>query len=106
MDGSNEVSLLLRKRKLDIRLAGPEFEKMEETSKQITIYLSAEFARIDGIGTKLFQNLIPLTKVLKFKYANRELKMILLKDDNWFENLETLVEIINETYARNIDSGE
>lgn len=102
----NEVSLLLRKRKLDINLAGPEFEKMEETSKQITIYLSAEFARIDGIGTKLFQNLIPLTKVLKFKYANRELKMILLKDDNWFENLETLVEIINETYARNIDSGE
>lgn len=93
-----EVSLLLRKRKIDIKLAGEEFEKMFETTKQINIYLSTKFTAVDGIGVTLFQNLAPLMKQLKFKLVQKQFKITLNKDKEWFDTYETLISIIKETY--------
>ena len=90
--------LLLRKRKIDIKLAGEEFEKMFETTKQINIYLSTKFTAVDGIGVTLFQNLAPLMKQLKFKLVQKQFKITLNKDKEWFDTYETLISIIKETY--------
>jgi transcription-repair coupling factor (superfamily II helicase) len=93
-----EVEKLLRKRALDIDLQGEEFSEIIDGSSQVTIKLSDKYNQINGIGTALFQALIPLSRVLRFRYASRELRIQLLKEGDWFTNYEKLIEIVKNVY--------
>lgn len=96
----NEVSLLFEKRRLDILLAGEEFEDATQYGNTIEIVLSKKFSSINGIGSDLFEALAPLIEKIQVSYLQKVLRVRLTKSDNWLQDLETLVDIICALYKK------
>ncbi|NCA95697.1 MAG: transcription-repair coupling factor, partial [Methanomicrobia archaeon] len=96
----HEVDLLIRKRKTDLITAAKPFQDIIDASDYLDVKLADSFTRINGIGTELFTDLIPLMPNIKVNYASRELRIRLYKKGDWFTNYETLINKIVKLYDR------
>lgn len=96
----NEVSLLFRKRRVDLLLEGEEFSDINEQNNYINIVLSKKFSSLNGVGNDLFTALTPYLETLNVSYINKTLYIKIEKVDNWFKELETIVDIIKEIYKK------
>lgn len=96
----HEVDLLIRKRKTDLITAAKPFQDIVDATDYLDVKLADSFTRINGIGTELFTDLIPLMPNIKVNYASRELRIRLFKKGDWFANYETLIIKIVKLYDR------
>lgn len=96
----SEVGLLFRKRRVDLFLEGEEFSDINEQNNYINIVLSKKFSSLNGIGNDLFTALTPYLETIKVTYINKTLYIKIEKIDNWFKELETIVDIIKEIYKK------
>ncbi len=99
----DEVSLLFRKRKVDILLVGEEFTSISEFPENIELVLSKKFSNLNGIGNQLFNAVAEFLDKIQVTYIQKILKIKIKKNSNWFMIIETLVEIIHNLY-KNFDS--
>lgn len=95
-----EVELVIKKKKIDLLSDLPEFDGVEEINGRIDVTLSPEFTKIDGIGTDLFNALVPYLGMLKVTYVDRKLKFILYEKDNWIDTLEKIMRTTHQTYLK------
>ena len=91
-----QVKLLLRKRKIDILGSHPYIDEMKEEMGSIVITLTQEASMINKIGIVLFEKLGPITKNIKASFINRKIKMRLMKNVNFLEELEKILMVISE----------
>ena len=92
-----EVTMLLTKRRIDILSSSVYIESMEEQSGYIVITLSQEASAINRIGLDLFTNLGDLAKLVLASFVNRQIRLKLKKSNNYLEQLESILKIINDT---------
>lgn len=95
-----EVVLLIRKRKTDILTSQLPFQDIVDGGDYLDVKLADAFTRMSGIGTELFQDLIPLMPNIKVNYASRELRIRLFKKGEWFKNYEILIDKIVKLFER------
>ena len=69
---------------------------MKEEMGSIVITLTQEASMINKIGIVLFEKLGPVTKNIKASFINRQIKMRLLKNVNFLEDLEKVLIVISE----------
>ncbi len=93
----SEVMLLLRKRKIDILSSSIYIDSLEEQKDSIVILLSKTTSEIKRIGINLLNNLASLSSNIIFSFADNQIKLKLRKDNNYLENLEQLLVIIDKT---------
>lgn len=96
----DEVKVLLKKRRIDIVLAGEEFNGANELTNAIEIIMSSKFSEIDGIGAALFDAVAPFIDKISVSYVQKTLRIKVLKKDNWLLTLETLVDNVRNLYKR------
>ena len=90
------VQLLIRKRKIDILGSHPYIDEMKEEMGSIVITLTQEASMINKIGIILFDKLGPVTKNIKASFTNRQIKMRLVKNINFLEELEKILTVVSE----------
>ena len=91
-----QVQLLIRKRKIDILGSHPYIDEMKEEMGSIVITLTQEASMINKIGIILFEKLGPVTKNIKASFTNRQIKMRLVKNVNFLEELEKILTVVSE----------
>lgn len=91
-----QVKLLLRKRKIDILGSHPYIHEMKEEMGSIVITLTQEASMINKIGIVLFEKLGNTAKNIKASFINRQIKMRLMKNLNFLEELEKILTVISE----------
>ena len=96
----HEVMLLVNKRRIDILMNNEEFEKVNEYTDSVEIILSDKFSSKSGIGSALFEALVPYLNKISVTYIHKVLKIRLKKQDNWMKDLETVVECIVAIYKK------
>ncbi|HBX24991.1 MAG TPA: transcription-repair coupling factor, partial [Firmicutes bacterium] len=95
-----ETSLLIQKKRIDILSDNEEFTSIEERQNKVDISLSSSFSRIDGIGSDLFNGLLPLMNKLRVTYLNKTLVVSLCKQNDWLNDLETIMKTIHSIYLK------
>ena len=95
-----EVELVIQKKQIDLLSDFPEFAGVEEIEGRVEVTLSDAFTRINGIGTDLFNALVPYLGSLKVTYVNKCLKFLLYKKDNWIDVLEKVMRVAHQTYEK------
>ena len=95
-----EVELIIQKKRVDLLADLPEFSNVEEVQGRIEVTLSTDFTRIDGIGTDLFNSLVPYLGILRATYVDKRLKFLIIKKDNWIASLEKILRITHQTYLK------
>jgi len=95
----NEISLLIKKKQIDIYMTDEEFEDVNEIGDCVEIVLSKKFSNINGIGSRLFECLTPYLEKLKITYLQKVLKIRLKKEGNWLLDLETIINVIHTLYT-------
>lgn len=93
----SEVMSLLRKRKIDMMASSIYIDKLEEQGDYVIILLTKEASMINKIGLYLFNNLGALAKLVIASFVDRQIRFKLKKDNNYIENLEKILKIINDT---------
>ena len=96
----DEVKILLKKRRIDILLAGEEFSGANEVTNAIELIMSPKFSEIEGIGAALFDAVAPFIDKISVSYVQKTLRIKVLKKDNWLLTLETLVDNVRDLYKR------
>lgn len=96
----DEVTLLFKKRRLDILLEGEEFSGVIEYPDSIELTLSKKFSNLNGIGNMLFESVAPMLDKIKVTYLQKTLKIRVLKVDNWLLTLETVIDNVVQLYKR------
>lgn len=91
-----EVTLLIRKRKIDILASHPFVEEMKEEMGAIVVTMTQEASSINRIGITLFERLGPLAKNIKASFINRKIKMRLMKSHTFLDDLEKLLTVITQ----------
>ncbi|MBE6127402.1 MAG: transcription-repair coupling factor [Erysipelotrichaceae bacterium] len=95
-----EVELVIQKKRIDILGDLEEFSSIEEIQGRIEVTLSNAFTSVEGIGTDLFNALVPYLGVLRVTYVDKRLKFLLAKRDKWLETLEKIMRIAHQTYLK------
>lgn len=95
-----EVELVLKKKRIDLLSDLEEFDGVEEIGGRIEVLLSPAFTKIDGIGTELFNALVPYLGMLRVTYVEKRLKFLLYKKENWLDALEKVMRIAHQTYLK------
>lgn len=98
----SEVLLLIKKRKIDLLLENPAFEKIDEGYEYIDVSLSIAFSTINGIGSKMFDLLISHLDSIKVTYVNRILKIRLKKKEGWIDELDEILRIIIKLFEGSV----
>jgi transcription-repair coupling factor (superfamily II helicase) len=94
-----EVVNLFKKKSFDLLTESAAFAEWKETKTYVDIVCSESFTQLNRAGTILFERIQTHMHVLKVNYANRVLKIRLMKQsDAWFETLISLIQIIRKTY--------
>ena len=93
------VTNLLKKRTFDLLSETPALLEWKETKTHIDLHLSEAFTSLNKSGTLLFQKVQNHMAVLKVTYANRVLRIRLLKEGlGWFETLLELIRHIRDIF--------
>ena len=90
-----EVEMLLVKRKIDILASHPNIDSMVEEMGGVTVVLSKEASSINRIGVTLFEKMGKMAKNVKGAYINRQIKLKLMKNSNFVDELEKMLTIIS-----------
>ncbi len=93
-----EVSLLIQKKRIDLLSDEEEFSAIEEGQGYVDICLSDAFSRINGIGSDLFDVLVPFMKLLRVTFVNKQLRIRMRKEGSWLTDLEKVMKIIHKVY--------
>ena len=96
----DEVSLIIQKKRVDLLSEGEEFSSLDERQERVDITLSSSFTRIDGIGTDLFNVLVPYLASIRVSYADKKLQIMLSKKEGWLNLLEKVLRLIHKTYLK------
>ena len=102
----NEVTTLINKRRVDLMIAGDEFEDVNEYKDAVEIVMSKKFTNINGIGQRLFEVLSPYLEKIQVSYLKKILKIRLKKIDNWMKDLENIIECISILYKKSIKKSD
>lgn len=102
----DQVDLLLRNRQIDLCLKHKAFDNLKETQQFVDIKLSRDFILLNRAGTVLFERTRMMMPIIRVEYQNRELKIRMLKQGQWFENLENLLNMIMSVYDELSASNE
>ncbi|MCQ2776702.1 MAG: transcription-repair coupling factor [Bacilli bacterium] len=101
-----EVETLFVKRNIDLLVKEANVDKVEETSKALTLELGKDFINIRGIGNILFEALIPFLSIVKISYAQNIFKIQIQKRTTWLNDLEnvlkSLVNIIEHNKIKEV----
>lgn len=92
-----ELQVLLRKRKIDIMSSSVFIESMEEANNNINIVLTKEASSINRIGINLFNNLGNVVKSLRVSFVDRQIRIKLIKNNNYLDELEKTLDAINKS---------
>ena len=95
-----EVELVIQKKRIDLLSEYEEFDSVEEVQGRIEIVLSSAFVSIDGIGTELFNALVPYLGVLRVTYVDKRLKFLLSTKGEWINALEKIMRLTHQTYLK------
>ncbi len=95
-----EVELVLQKKRIDLMSECEEFASLDEKQERVDITLSPSFTRIDGIGTDLFNVLVPFLSSLRVSYADKRLQIMVSKKEGWLNLLEKVLRLIHKTYLK------
>ena len=93
------VEMLFRKRKIDILSSSPYIDSMKEEMGSIVIILTKETSMIRKIGITLFEKMGHLADHIKGSFVNKQIKLRLMKNKDFLEELEMLLKIISEISA-------
>lgn len=91
-----EVSLLIRKKRIDIMLQSPEFDSVSENPNTVDVFLSDAFSSKDGMGYELFNSLNGYLEIFRMSFLNRKLRLIMTKRDTWLDDLEKILDLIHK----------
>lgn len=100
-----EVKLLFEKKKIDILLNFAEFNTIEDNQYSVDLFLSKEFSSINGIGSELFNELVPFLGIIKVSFVDRILRITVKKDENYIYSLEKIMECVHRTYEKNKENN-
>lgn len=92
-----ELQVLLRKRKIDIMSSSVFIESMEEANNNINIVLTKDASSINRIGINLFNNLGNVVKSLRVSFVDRQIRIKLIKNNNYLDELEKTLDAINRS---------
>lgn len=95
-----EVELVIQKKRIDIFSDFEEFAAVEEVQGRVEITLSSAFTSIDGIGTDLFNALVPYLGVLRVTHVDKRLKFLLSTQGDWVGTLEKIMRTTHQTYLK------
>jgi transcription-repair coupling factor (superfamily II helicase) len=98
----NDVETLFTKRKIDLLLENDAIKDINEYGNSIDLILSDGFGKINGIGSVLFDELVPFLEDIKVTYLNHELKIRLNKGDDWLDKLEKIIAKIVKLYNSSV----
>ena len=98
-----EVSLLINKKRCDLFMELEEFDTIEELDGAILISLSSSVGRINGIGTELFDVLVPYLATLHVSFVNRQIRYKFDKKGDWLKTIYEVLKKTHEVYARKIE---
>ena len=93
------VEMLFRKRKIDILSSSPYIDSMKEEMGSIVIILTKETSMIRKIGITLFEKMGHLADHINGRFVNKQIKLRLMKNKDFLEELEMLLKIISEISA-------
>lgn len=96
-----EVEMLFKKREIDILASSPAISEMKEEMGSIVIMMSQEASSIRRIGIVLFEKLGKIVDHIKASFVNKQIKLRLMKNKDFLEELEQILRIINEISAEN-----
>ena len=77
-----------------------ELDFIDENKDSVNINLSPSFSRIDGIGNKMFNELVPYLSFLRVIFVDRNLRVIVTKREDWLRDLETVMKGIHKVYEK------
>ena len=95
-----EVATLVMKKRVDVLLENEEFATVEEANDHVNLVMDTCFSRINGIGNILFDALSSYLLLLRVSFVNRQLKIILSKEDDWLKNLYEIVVLTHQVYLK------
>lgn len=96
----DEVKLLIDRKRVDILVKNEEIKDVLEYPDNVAIILSKKFSAINGIGMELFDAIQEYMDVIKVSFINKELKITILKKNNWFLTLETILDVVHKLYLK------
>ena len=88
------------RKRVDILVKNEEIKDVLEYPDNVAIILSKKFSAINGIGMELFDAIQEYMDVIKVSFINKELKITILKKNNWFLTLETILDVIHKLYLK------
>ncbi|MGN1262375.1 MAG: helicase-related protein, partial [Candidatus Enteromonas sp.] len=94
-----EVSLLIEKKKLDILSDFEEFDDVKEYPNRLDIPLKDCFSRISGIGTRLFDALVPYLETTKVSFVSKRLVLSVFKKKDWLAIAYKVMKATHKVYA-------
>lgn len=95
-----ETSLLIKKKLIDILSDFEEFTSVNDSGDKVDVSLSSSFSRIDGIGSDLFNCLLPMMNRLRVTFLNKVLVVSLYKQGKWIDDLEKVMRSIHSVYSK------
>ncbi len=95
-----ETVLLVEKKKIDLYLAEPIFEKFEEYPDRLFLTMSPVFSKVNGIGVALFEILSPYLSRVKASFVDRKLRLTYLKVGDYFRTILETLPLIELAYRQ------
>jgi transcription-repair coupling factor (superfamily II helicase) len=95
-----EVTLLIKKKRIDLASSSEEFSSIDEGEGYIDILLSEKFTSVSGIGTELFNLIVPYISILKVSFLEKKLRLRMTKRDKWLDDLEGILSLVHTLYFR------
>jgi transcription-repair coupling factor (superfamily II helicase) len=99
----DEVSLLIAKKRIDLFTSQEEFGSVEEYDTYVDILMSDSFSRINGIGSELFNAMVPYLSMLKVTFLEKQLRLRITKQKDWLKSLESIVRAIHVLYIKHTE---
>jgi transcription-repair coupling factor (superfamily II helicase) len=96
----DEVKRLIHKKKVDLLMNSPAVGSIKETQQYVDIYVSTLFTQLNGSGTMLFQKLQNYLRYLVVTFQQKQLKIRVKKEADWFYHLEVSLRGVNQAYQQ------
>jgi transcription-repair coupling factor (superfamily II helicase) len=96
----DEVKRLIHKKKVDLLMNSPAVGSIKETQQYVDIYVSTLFTQLNGSGTMLFQKLQNYLRYLVVTFQQKQLKIRVKKEADWFYHLEVSLKGVDQVYQQ------
>jgi galactitol-specific phosphotransferase system IIB component len=78
----------------------PAVGSIKETQQYVDIYVSTLFTQLNGSGTMLFQKLQNYLRYLVVTFQQKQLKIRVKKEADWFYHLEVSLKAVDQVYQQ------